>query len=520
MPEEIAPGSVPGCKSITTYLAGVMYEGRHLAARRLSLSDEVRLRRDPANTEDPNAIIVETRDGRQLGFIRRELAAFLASRLDASAKPIAEPSDESINKQSTASAAEPSDKSVAEPIAVRLTELSSDATGSAYRIGVCLSIPEDWLNPAKRSEDVSPASGGEHIRPPAGSDAINPQRIEYYYDESGPNPYVLLNCTDERFGEIRERMNDEGLVCVRHGLCYRPAGNGRPYQWYIRVDRTTELGRPLIEDFFKNKFDIAPEYELADALEDAKKRLDEQQRILEQQLSDYRTRVREYESRIGELDANSKREKETLERDISRKQVELEALKLEIREVGHENRQIKYEMRGRKSAAAPRPEVGTYDDPPDTVGDVLREFVSESLTPRQSLLVVGGLFPRHLVVLESAQKSAAGSEGFKHRKLLFELLWKLATEYWFTLAQGKGDAEARKAFGEHYAATESETVEGNERARRLRTFDYNGKKIPMMKHLKIGAKPGPFESIRVHFEWQHGERKIIIGYCGRHLPQG
>ncbi|HEX2087695.1 MAG TPA: HIRAN domain-containing protein [Solirubrobacteraceae bacterium] len=47
---------------------------------------ELRLRRDPANEHDPNAIAVELARGRagdQLGWVPRELAAELAPRLDA-----------------------------------------------------------------------------------------------------------------------------------------------------------------------------------------------------------------------------------------------------------------------------------------------------------------------------------------------------------------------------------------------------------------------------------------------------
>ena len=44
---------------------------------------DVRLRRDPANEHDPNAVRVETQAGEQLGFVPRDLAAELAPKLDA-----------------------------------------------------------------------------------------------------------------------------------------------------------------------------------------------------------------------------------------------------------------------------------------------------------------------------------------------------------------------------------------------------------------------------------------------------
>jgi len=42
----------------------------------------------------------------------------------------------------------------------------------------------------------------------------------------------------------------------------------------------------------------------------------------------------------------------------------------------------------------------------------------------------------------------------------------------------------------------------------------------MMKHLKIGVKDSPVETIRVHFEWFPEQKKIVIGHCGPHLRQG
>ena len=44
---------------------------------------ELRLRRDPANEHDPNAVVVEVAGGGHLGFVPRELAAELAPKLDA-----------------------------------------------------------------------------------------------------------------------------------------------------------------------------------------------------------------------------------------------------------------------------------------------------------------------------------------------------------------------------------------------------------------------------------------------------
>jgi hypothetical protein len=133
----------------------------------------------------------------------------------------------------------------------------------------------------------------------------------------------------------------------------------------------------------------------------------------------------------------------------------------------------------------------------------------------QALVLLSSLYPDRIVVLDTALKSAADSKDFKYKEKAFDLLWKMATDYWSVLAGGGGDTEARRVFGAAYAAQESEslTTQGEKR----RTFHYNGEPIGMFRHLKIGIKPSLFETLRVHFEWFAKEKKIVIGHCGCHL---
>jgi hypothetical protein len=133
------------------------------------------------------------------------------------------------------------------------------------------------------------------------------------------------------------------------------------------------------------------------------------------------------------------------------------------------------------------------------------------------LVIISTLFPDRVTVLENAWESAKHSEEFRDRKKAFELLWKLATAYWEAIVGGQGDAQARRIFGASYSARESETVESNKRACHLRTFEFLGQPIEMMKHLKIGVKDSIAETLRIHFEWDHGSRRLIIGHCGPHL---
>jgi len=85
-------------------------------------------------------------------------------------------------------------------------------------------------------------------------------------------------------------------------------------------------------------------------------------------------------------------------------------------------------------------------------------------TPEQVLLAISALFPDRLAILPSAWKSVKRSNGFAEPQRAFELLRKLATDYWREMHGGKGDTEAGRIFGNAYAARESETVESNPQA--------------------------------------------------------
>lgn len=67
---------------IETKVVGVTYEGRQAVVAQLSIGEEVRLRREPTNPYDRNAIRVERLNGQQIGYISRWQAAMWAPLLD------------------------------------------------------------------------------------------------------------------------------------------------------------------------------------------------------------------------------------------------------------------------------------------------------------------------------------------------------------------------------------------------------------------------------------------------------
>lgn len=136
----------------------------------------------------------------------------------------------------------------------------------------------------------------------------------------------------------------------------------------------------------------------------------------------------------------------------------------------------------------------------------------------QALSLVGALFPSRLVILPSAFQSAARlDEVSKRGNRLLKLLLKLATSYYDALVS-KGDSVARKVFSpEEYSARETERTSSGA-CGRSRDFVFNGRRIRMEQHLKIGIASDAACTLRCYFAWLAGERKIVIGHCGEHLP--
>jgi len=140
-------------------------------------------------------------------------------------------------------------------------------------------------------------------------------------------------------------------------------------------------------------------------------------------------------------------------------------------------------------------------------------------SPLECIELIEELYGDRCVILASAKSSAEKAGHFVYGRELLELLNRLVTGFRSALMEGGGDNKARLVFGKsEYAANESETVMGNKALRRHRVFEYEGKQVEMLRHLKIGVGDDVTKTIRVHFYWDAGREKIVIGYCGKHLP--
>lgn len=154
----------------------------------------------------------------------------------------------------------------------------------------------------------------------------------------------------------------------------------------------------------------------------------------------------------------------------------------------------------------------------EPIRDAISGLISEDIELEQCLALLEAMCSERVVVLPSAFQSAVESDekGFRYGERAFRLIWNLGTKYWEALSSGVGDQQARMVFGNSaYAANESDNLSkaGSDR----RTFEYRGRKIEMLRHLKIGVKDNSAETLRVHFEWLADEKRIVIGHCGKHL---
>jgi hypothetical protein len=184
----------------------------------------------------------------------------------------------------------------------------------------------------------------------------------------------------------------------------------------------------------------------------------------------------------------------------------------ELRKVRAEMESLRYQLN-----QLSRSRGSSDGDSLSVVRAALLPLVKQQMQLLDALQVVASTFPDRVVVLDSAYKSAVDARLFEQPEEALRLLWLLATDYWDMLVSGRGDLEAKSVFGNSFAPTESETVRNNDRARRLRTFVYEGEAIEMPAHLKIGVKPSIAKTWRAHFYWDAAHQRIVIGHCGKHL---
>ncbi|MCX6017095.1 MAG: HIRAN domain-containing protein [Chloroflexi bacterium] len=352
----------------------------------------------------------------------------------------------------------------------RVFELLRDPIIGDFRISVTVDLPDDWVI---------------HLRSVA-QDHYGDVRA-YVLEQTARASYVMLRCSAEQMLTARDVLVANGFVVDRSGFASRPASNGQRYAWFIRVGSLTQYRYADVHALLKR----------------AGFSCDDEIHQLEQMRAEQLRQAQESLWQARRLEQNAKSLREQHEMQLIEKEDLIKDLRFQLDQ-----------LRPTQPVAA-APERMRVDR---MWLARLLDSIADSLRPEQMLDVIEGQYPDRVVVLSSARSSAHDSEKFRHRRRLAILLLSLATDYWSALQMGQGDVEARKVFGDDYAAQESEKVEKTPRLRRKRTFTYEGRTLYMSQHLKIGVKDGSVETIRVHFAWDEPSRTIVIGHCGVHLP--
>ena len=146
---------------------------------------------------------------------------------------------------------------------------------------------------------------------------------------------------------------------------------------------------------------------------------------------------------------------------------------------------------------------------------------SKSVSCYDCLNAIKKLCPNSLEILPEADKSAKDHEKFTNIDQLFELLWKLGTDFQERMRpEGSRSSEiAQAVFSKgQYAPYSSKENKGGKHE--PASVQYKGRTIKMHEHLKIGddERGAPENScLRVHFSWDVESKKVLIGHCGKHL---
>lgn len=217
-----------------------------------------------------------------------------------------------------------------------------------------------------------------------------------------------------------------------------------------------------------------------------------------------------FESGASGSDAALWEEIEALENRVKHWQAECEAARTALFEANERTRRVEEAFLCKAN--------GTQSDEGSHVLARLLVNPNARVTLSEALSTASSLYPEKMIVLPSAYESAEKLDDVSTRGgRLLKLLIKLGSEYYEALA-GKGDSEARHVFSpSEYSACESETVRWGGLGR-LREFSYNGAQIRMEQHLKIGIAADTSKTLRCYFAWLAEERRLVIGYCGEHLP--
>jgi hypothetical protein len=162
-----------------------MHQSPEWVLNALTLREPVWLRRE-ANEFDANAVSVETRNGRRVGYIGRTVAVHLAPCMDTGMNPLQ----------------------------AVVTALTRDISGEIVGMAVGVYLPNELARKIR----------GE-------------PRWDSYCDVGTDGvTYLFLDCDEAELNQVNDALRRRAMPWRRSGLSYRTAPDGYQYRWYVRLE--------------------------------------------------------------------------------------------------------------------------------------------------------------------------------------------------------------------------------------------------------------------------------------------
>lgn len=205
-----------------------------------------------------------------------------------------------------------------------------------------------------------------------------------------------------------------------------------------------------------------------------------------------------YYTDLSESNENADKQKEQYEQILAEYQVALSQIE-----------SLKHALNSKKDGGLLRSTEKHEVDTTSSLADIFRKLIvcGKDLLPSESLKLIELLYSDRVSILPDAWDSAKKIDhSFQSKSKFTRDLILLVTDYYEKRREG-GDNLARGVFGSRYAAQESDTVMSSSLKK---TRNFSG--YQMTAHISIGY------SERLYFLFENKSQKILIGYCGQHLP--
>jgi hypothetical protein len=495
---------------LQTFLAYLLADAASKMALGIAIGDPLLLKHEPSNEYDPNAVKVFWKD-QWIGYLPKDMAALIVAEVPEAATGL-----EGV-----------------------VTGLSTTSLRDAFRLQISIPLPR--ASHRLRELGVSSTFAWDFDRT-SGSDKLR----------------LVVSCTETAFRELQELLGVSYDVS-KCGYSYYPSQHGRHYPWYLSLTETDGAApedRSEVEQRIRSHFGVASESTRVRERETRLKELEEKQQDVNQRLETSRAEQRRLQREVEQsrsslqrradkavargneaielaasMEAELREELQLRQQELDLAMAENHTLEEQLEQAGNELETLRLELdylqAQSSSVSDPASSVpwsnadgeDAEQEQAERLWNGLRSMARcQRLKPRDCLqLVSEELWPGHLLVLESAWRSADAVSGFELGEQLFEQLWLLATAYREQKRKGAPDRIAGQVFAGSYAPRESDSIENSKKARRARTFSYNGRSEVMWQHLKIGVKDSTNHTLRVHFHWDEELQQVVIGHCGQHL---